>query len=179
MTPEERAVKCCPDDDSQFHPKTCGICQPIAAAILAAVAEEREACAKIADDWGRGEQTIAGEGIARRGIASAIRARARAVAAPSLAFGGRCAGQSCGCGGTLETTRHEGVASRGTTLDCNQCPAGYDEEGRHYCPKCEQYMDGWVGGTDADPRPECPKCMTTQPGWSSTKKAEGKEGQRL
>lgn len=81
-------------------------------------------------------------------------------------FGGRRRGQACECGnGTLEATRHEGVAFTGWTIDCTACAAGYDEQGRHYCPVCEEYRDGWQGGTDAAPRPWCSKCGNPQPGW--------------
>lgn len=87
------------------------------------------------------------------------------LVAPRLVFGGRRRGQACGCGGTLEATRHEGVAAPGWTLDCDTCDAAYDEEGNHWCPKCEAFRGGWWGGTDADPRPACPKCNAPQPGW--------------
>lgn len=80
-------------------------------------------------------------------------------------FGGRRHGGSCGCGGTLEQTRHENVAMPGWTLDCATCGASYDQDGNHWCPACETWPKRWVGGTDADPRPTCENCGADQPGW--------------
>lgn len=80
-------------------------------------------------------------------------------------FGGRRPGGSCGCGGTLEQTRHENVAMPGWTLDCATCGASYDQDGNHWCPACETWPKRWVGGTDADPRPTCENCGADQPGW--------------
>lgn len=83
-------------------------------------------------------------------------------------FGGRRRGSACGCGGTLEATRHEGVSAAGWTLDCTNCDASYREDGAHWCPKCETWPDSWSGGTDSDPRPWCGKCGGDQPGWPSS-----------
>jgi hypothetical protein len=76
-------------------------------------------------------------------------------------FGGRVAGDRCACGGWLR----EQTGTKGRALLCSNCVAGYDEEGRHWCPGCCAYVDGWIGGTDTDPQPSCRFCSTPQPGW--------------
>lgn len=117
---------------------------------------------------GWAERAQADEVMLRQQLCTLSEAQPSSPQSPTRpAFGGRKPGDACGCGGMLVLTRHTDVAYPGATLDCDRCPAGYDEEGRHYCPKCEVYRAGWLGGTDADPRPDCPKCGTLQPGWAS------------